>query len=304
MFIRNLILVVGALSAYACAIGCSTDTTTGSNQAALTPSCVEDATELDPEEWLCPNGFTVECEEGVGDPDTIYVEPASELADTACDNLDLSINDEGPFALGTHQIIVTAEASDDGQEPTIVECEAELVVEDTEAPEANDEALELWPPNHKFHTITGADCVEDACDGDVQVTFLSASSDEPVNDKGDGNTEPDIILTCDSVELRAERQGGSDGRVYTLAYRAVDDAGNETSGDCVVTVPHDQSGSEAVAQDPAYTLEQEEECDDGTGGTGGAGGAGGSGGAGGATGGTGGAAGGNGGAGGVVVVVD
>jgi hypothetical protein len=281
MNFKNAFLAVGALSAYVLAIGCSTDTTTGSNQAALTPSCIDDTSELDPKDWLCPNGFTVECEDGVGDPETIYVEPGDELAETACDNLDLSINDEGPFPVGTHQIIVTAAASNDGQEPTIVECEAELVVEDTVPPEANDEPMALWPPNHKFHTVSGDDCVKDACDGDVQVTFLSASSDEPVNDKGDGNTEPDIILGCDSVELRAERQGGSDGRVYTLAYRAVDDAGNETSGDCVVVVPHDQSGDEAIAQDPAYTLDQEEECDDGTGGTGGSGGEGGEGGEGG-----------------------
>ncbi|MBW1907032.1 MAG: hypothetical protein JRJ24_17370, partial [Deltaproteobacteria bacterium] len=107
------------------------------------------------------------------------------------------------------------------------------------------------------------------------------SSDEPVNDKGDGNTEPDIILSCDSVELRAERQGGSDGRVYSLEYRAVDDDGNETSGTCTVVVPHDQSGDEAIAQEPAYTIDQENECDDGTGGAGGNGGEGGMGGEGG-----------------------
>jgi hypothetical protein len=282
MIIKHIILFVGGFSAFALATGCSSDTTVGSSQAALEPSCIDDASELDPEEWLCPNAFTVECEDGVGDPETIYIEPADDLAETTCDNIDLSINEEGPFPVGTHQIIVTAEASNDGEAPTIVECEAELTVTDTEPPEANDEPTELWPPNHKFHTITGEDCVTDACDGDVQVTFLSASSDEPVNDKGDGNTEPDIILSCDSVELRAERQGGSDGRVYTLEYSAVDDGGNETSGSCIVTVPHDQSGDEAVAQEPAYTVEQEDECDDGAGGAGGNGGEGGAGGNGGA----------------------
>jgi hypothetical protein len=281
MIFKNIILVVGALSAFVFAIGCSTDTTVGSSEAALAPSCIDDASDLEPEEWLCPNAFSVECEDGVGDPETIYIEPADELAETACDNIELRINEEGPFPVGTHQIIVTAEASDEGQEPTIVECEAELTVEDTEPPEANDEPTELWPPNHKFHTIVGEDCVTDACDGDVQVTFLSASSDEPVNDKGDGNTEPDIILSCDSVELRAERQGGSDGRVYTLEYAAVDDDGNETSGTCTVVVPHDQSGGEAIAQDPAYTVDQDNECDDGAGGEGGEGGAGGEGGEGG-----------------------
>ncbi len=281
MIFKNILYIAGTLSAFALAAGCSSDTTVGSSQGALTPTCIDDAGDLAPEDWLCPDAFTVECEDGVGDPETIYVEPADELAEATCDNIDLSVSDEGPFPLGTHQVIVTAEASDEGEEPTIVECEAELTVEDTEPPEANDEPTELWPPNHKFHTITGADCVTDACDDDVQVTFLSASSDEPVNDKGDGNTEPDIILSCDSVELRAERQGGSDGRVYTLEYRAVDDEGNETSGTCTVVVPHDQSGDEAIAQEPAYTLDQENDCDDGAGGAGGEGGMGGMGGEGG-----------------------
>ncbi len=148
----------GALSAFAFA-GCSSDTTTGSNQAALTPSCIDDAGTLDPEEWLCPNSFSVECEDGVGDPDTVYIEPAEELAETACDQIALRINDEGPFAVGTHPVVITAEASDDGQEPTIVECEAELTVEDTQPPEANEDVAELWPPNHKFHTVFGYDCV-------------------------------------------------------------------------------------------------------------------------------------------------
>ncbi len=163
-----------------------------------------------------------------------------------------------------------------------------------DAADARDDARTLWPPNHKYHTITGADCVVDACDENVRVTFLSASSDEPVNAKGDGNTEPDIVLACDHVQLRSERQGGSNGRVYTLGWKAVDEAGNETDGECIVTVHHDQSGRQAVDDGPAYALTLDaEECDDGNGGAGGQGGAGGEGGVGGIAG--------AGGAGGVVV---
>jgi len=278
MFFKKIFFVMGALGALSLASACSSGTTAGSSQAPLVPSCTEDAGGLDPADWLCPNDLTVECKDGVGDPATIYLEPSGDLSETPCENIELSLNDEGPFAVGTHDIVVTAQASSEGQEPTVVECQSTLTVTDTEPPEARNEPIELWPPNHKFHTISGEDCVKDACDGELNVTFLSASSDEPVNDKGDGNTEPDIILGCDSVELRAERQGGSDGRVYTLEYRAVDDAGNETSGTCTVVVPHDQSGREAIAQDPAYTIDQANECNDGTGGTGGNGGEGGMGG--------------------------
>ena len=43
------------------------------------------------------------------------------------------------------------------------------------APEPVEEPVELWPPNHKWHTIAGADCVKDLYDGDdLQVTFSLA----------------------------------------------------------------------------------------------------------------------------------
>jgi hypothetical protein len=81
------------------------------------------------------------------------------------------------------------------------------------------------------------------------------------------------------VQLRSERQGGSNGRVYTLGWTAVDDSGNETDGECVVSVPHDQGGEEAVDDGPAYEVTLDPgKCDDGTGGAGGIGGAGGGGG--------------------------
>mgnify|MGYP001815201920 FL=1 len=258
------------------ALACSSSGTTGGQSANLEPVCVDDPSELDG--WLCPEPLVVECEDGGADPDLVYFQPEAPEGETpqACDELDYELNDEGPFDLGEHEIVISA--LDDGEAGEVL-CETTLTVEDSEAPEGNDEVIELWPPNHKFHTITGEDCVSDLCDEDLEVTFLSATSDEPVNDKGDGNTEPDIILECDNVQLRSERQGGSNGRVYTLGWTAVDDSGNSTSGECIVTVPHDQSGDEAVDDGPAYELTLDsEECGDGAGGAGGAGGEGGAGG--------------------------
>ncbi len=191
---------------------------------------------------------------------------------------DLAPGEEREFKVGEHPIVIS-EPVEDGEEARIF-CETTLIVQDTLDPEPVEEPVELWPPNHKWHTITGADCVKDLCDGDdLQVTFSYATSDEPVNDKGDGNTEPDIILECDRVQLRAERQGPSNGRVYKLGYKAVDDSGKTVEDVCTVVVPHDQSGREAIDDGPAYTLElDDDECDDGTGGAGGEGGSGGAGG--------------------------
>lgn len=272
----RLILSAGLASAFS--LGCSSDATVDPATQNLAPACIENAGDLDGQGWLCPDDLTVECENGGADPELIYLVPSGDLPES-CDDIELSLNDEGPFELGTHDIVITAEAAAADGGTVEVLCEATLTVEDTVPPEAIDEVLELWPPNHKFHTISGEDCVRDACDGELEVTFLSASSDEPVNDKGDGNTEPDIILDCDRVQLRSERQGGGNGRTYTLGWKAVDDAGNETAGECIVAVPHDQSGRSAIDDGAAYEIMLDaNECNSGTGGAGGMGGAGGEGG--------------------------
>ena len=275
---RFLILLAVPGLAFTLAACTSTDST-GSGESGLSAECSDGA--VIPEAWVCPNDLSVECENGGADPELIFFTPPEDRPE-GCDDLAYTLNDEGPFEVGTHDIVIRVDVGDDADEPGEVLCEAKLTVEDTEAPEGNDEPLELWPPNHKFHTIEGADCVQDRCDGDeLTVTFSYASSDEPVNAKGDGNTEPDILLECDRVQLRSERQGPSNGRVYRLGYKAVDSSGNETEGECVVAVPHDQSGREAIDDGAAYRVELgEDECDDGAGGEGGAGGAGGEGGAG------------------------
>lgn len=272
---KNIVVIVGVLWAFASITACSNEGV-GPTTAPLSASCVADAAELAPDDWLCSNPavYPVECEDGQGEPTTIFFEPTEELSETVCSDIRLSLQDgqnkAGPFPMRDepHDVVVTAEAYGESEPSIAVECPAQLRVEDTVPPEAVAEAIELWPPNHKFHTIVGEDCVVDACDGeDVQVTFLWASSDEPVDENGDGNTEPDIILACDRVRLRSERQGESNGRVYRLGYEAVDRSGNPTEGECLVTVPHDQSGREAFDDgegNGGYTIAlKEDECADG-----------------------------------------
>lgn len=101
----------------------------------------------------------------------------------------------------------------------------------------------LWPPNHKLRTITVAGAT-DPDGGPVAVTITGVTQDEPVNGRGDGNTSPDHVLgpAAGQVRLRAERAGGGDGRVYTIAFAATDPGGLSCSGSIVVTVPHDRGG--------------------------------------------------------------
>lgn len=101
----------------------------------------------------------------------------------------------------------------------------------------------LWSPNHELVSISAAIVVTDICDPAPTVKLVSITSNEPDDALGDGNTDADIqsaaFGTDDrSFELRAERQGGGSGRVYTISYEAMDASGNTTLGQATVTVPH------------------------------------------------------------------
>jgi hypothetical protein len=103
----------------------------------------------------------------------------------------------------------------------------------------------LWPPNHKLVNVTATVHVADAGSGPAGLTLVGATSSEPDNGTGDGDTTGDIagwtIGTADTAgQLRAERSGNGPGRVYTLTYRGRDAAGNTATCAAKVTVPHDQ----------------------------------------------------------------
>ncbi|MDX1613864.1 MAG: ExeM/NucH family extracellular endonuclease [Candidatus Promineifilaceae bacterium] len=96
----------------------------------------------------------------------------------------------------------------------------------------------LWPPNHQYINVSPIIDVADNFDTDVTVTLLSVTSNEPDNGLGDGDTENDIVILGDgTVDLRAERSGTGDGRIYTFTYEAVDDCGNSTMATAEVVVP-------------------------------------------------------------------
>jgi hypothetical protein len=65
------------------------------------------------------------------------------------------------------------------------------------------------------------------------------TSNEPINAPGDGTTMPDWQLTGDlTLNLRAERSGKLDGRVYTLVVTCSDPSGNTAVATTTVAVPH------------------------------------------------------------------
>jgi hypothetical protein len=104
----------------------------------------------------------------------------------------------------------------------------------------------LWPPNHKLVPISVAVGVSDPQSGPAGFVLVAATSSEPDDGGGDGNTTNDLqgwtVGTADTQGLaRAERAGGGRGRTYTLTYRGVDDAGLRATCGARVVVPHDRS---------------------------------------------------------------
>lgn len=255
------------LASMACvlAAACEKDTV-GVQRAPLEAVCAESAESVPAGAWQCPDPLTVECEggDGTSNVDFIYlVRGGADAGPNACDGVELSVSDPGPYAVGAHDIDIHASAGDAGNE---LLCTAGLTVTDTVPPVIEGKTIVLWPPNHKVHTVTAADCVEvrDACDGEIPAYFTRVSSDEPNDALGDGHHAPDIVANdgCESVQLRAERQGGGNGRVYTLDVEATDAAGNRATGTCYVLVPHDRSSDAAIDDGPATITDAYAECPD------------------------------------------
>lgn len=238
------ILTTAVFAGFGLINGCGEDAEAGVStvRAPLRAECAPD--DLPEDAWTCDEALTVECAPGGADVGVVYV-----AADASCAP-DLNVSDPGPFGAGTHAIAVS-----DGDGNAV--CSTTLTVVDTEAPVVEEHELTLWAPNHKFHAISVDDCVTitDACDGPLQGEFIWGSSDEPVNDLGDGNHEPDILFDdCERVSLRSERKGPKDGRVYRLGVRAEDASGNAVEGSCTVRVHHDQRGTIATDSGEAYRI--------------------------------------------------
>jgi hypothetical protein len=154
----------------------------------------------------------------------------------------------------------------DGFDSTL--CEAAVRIDDRRPPTIvmREDPLLFWPPNHKYQTVTPQMMIisaEDACGVPIDVSsaaVVEVRSDEPDDTNGDGHTTDDIRVTCpNTVDLRAERMGGGNGRVYTIVYRIVADNGVGAEAVGHVFVPHDSSGK-TVIEDPDGGFVVRPEC--------------------------------------------
>ena len=104
----------------------------------------------------------------------------------------------------------------------------------------------LWPPNNKMVSVSILGVTDP--DGDpVSIIITGITSDEATaTEKGAGGAvhAPDAAgVGTDKAQLRAERSGKGNGRVYVVSFIASDGRGGECEGTVKVKVPHDQRPS-------------------------------------------------------------
>jgi hypothetical protein len=111
----------------------------------------------------------------------------------------------------------------------------------------------LWPSNHKFVSIDVVGVTDPEGDP-IVITIDSIFQDEAVDALGSGNTAPDGQgVGTSTAEVRAERAGGENGRVYHISFTADDGHGGSCSSVALVGVPHDKSAKGAPVDDgPLY----------------------------------------------------
>lgn len=93
----------------------------------------------------------------------------------------------------------------------------------------------LWPPNGRLVPVAIRGVTDPEGDP-VTLAITGVRQDEPLSGRG-----PDALgIGASTVQLRAERTGGGDGRVYRLSFTAADSQGASCTGTVTVCVPHDQ----------------------------------------------------------------
>ena len=97
----------------------------------------------------------------------------------------------------------------------------------------------LWPANNKMINVVLSGATDP--DGDELIyRYLDIWQDEDTGGQPDGTFNNDN--SC--AEVRAERDGNGNGRVYHIFYEVDDGNGGICSGDAMIaTIPHDQSST-------------------------------------------------------------
>ena len=155
----------------------------------------------------------------------------------------------GALSIGDHTVTVTTT----GACGSAVQSATLTVSAGTPEINLHTTSATMWPPNHQYQTFNVTDFVSSAeagCGGgDItnSVVIQKVTSDEPEENPAgaDGNTLNDIVIAadCKSVQLRRERDGNLNGRVYTITFKVTDSFGNSATATVTVSVPKNNGGT-------------------------------------------------------------
>jgi hypothetical protein len=189
--------------------------------------------------------------------------PATVTAATTCDSgVSVTFSPTLPQTVASGDAVTLSETVSvaTGTTPGLKTCTTKFLINGTEAGDAFTQtvkvtvnrppdcskaaadATSLWPPNHTLKTVTVS--VPDPDGGPVTTTITGVTQDEAINGLGDGDTAPDAAWVtghANQVQVRAERSGTGNGRVYRISVKASDGTAECTGGTVVVSVPHDQA---------------------------------------------------------------
>jgi predicted extracellular nuclease len=109
----------------------------------------------------------------------------------------------------------------------------------------------IWPANHNMVPISILGVTDPEGDT-VVITITSIFQDEPTNGTEDGDTSPDGEgIGSSTAQVRAERSGTGNGRVYHINFTADDGHGGLCSGQVLVSVPTNPGNQGAAVDDGA-----------------------------------------------------
>jgi hypothetical protein len=168
-------------------------------------------------------------------PAATAVDPASGVASVFC-----APTSGSAFPIGTSTVTCTAtDNAGHSSSATFT-----VTVTDTVAPvitRVTPSAASLWPSDHRMVPIALTVQASDNLGPAPVCAVTGISSNEPQNGLGDGDTPNDWSITGPlSVQLRAERAGGGNGRIYTIQVRCTDSSGNAATFATTVTVAKSQ----------------------------------------------------------------
>jgi len=131
-----------------------------------------------------------------------------------------------------------------------------VVVQDIYAPPDCSLALpsvaRLWPPDHRMETVRITNVKERDPEIALFVGITQIRQDEPITGQGSGHTSVDAVVNNQgSAQVRAERSGQGDGRVYHLSFIADDACCGSCSVELTVCVPK-SSNKACVDGGPRY----------------------------------------------------